>query len=99
MVGYFKLFSEELLIADDAPAVRRVDEADQPGGLERRHRVVDGALVKFDYRLPVGGLVTGEQEGIGRQRVLLGRRQLFFNKAPDNPAFFLGEQHREILLG
>ncbi len=98
-VRELEALAEQLLVTGHAPAVRRVDEAHQPRGLERGQGVVDGALVVLHHGITVGGLVTGKHERVHRQWVLLRRRQLLFDKAPDNPRFFLAKPHLPSLLG
>ena len=63
-----------MAISSRAPAVRRMDEADEADRLEREQRGLDRAIVVGDDRTSVGRLIAGEAQRVERQRIALRNR-------------------------
>ena len=55
----------------------------------------DGPVVIDHDRVAVRRLIAGDDQGVERQRVLLGRRELLFRQAADDAGFDCVEVHDE----
>jgi hypothetical protein len=74
-----------------------VNEVNQPGVLQGRHRLLNEVLVVRDHRVAVGGLIARRDQGVQREGVLLRRRQLLLDEAADHPSFLEAQAHAQII--
>ncbi len=85
-------------VAGDRPPVRGKDEPGQPLLLQL-HECSQYRVVVHGYdRVTIGGLVTGQQEGVCRQRVLLGSGQLLLHQAAEHTAPLGCDRHGPRLV-
>ena len=90
---------EGVAVAKGGASVRGVDEPRQAPGLDTRHGGFGGALVVGDDRIAVRRLAARQGQGVERERVLLGGRELFLHQAPEHPDLGGGEVHRDRAYG
>ena len=77
-------------------AVGAAGGAGQAFFLQRGEGVADGGFVERHHRVAIVFLVAGVDQGVERERVVVGRGDVFFDQGAEDAGFDFGEDHWDV---
>ena len=77
-------------------AVRAAGRACHAFFLQRTERLADGFFIEAHHRIAIIFLIAGVNQGVERERIVVGRGDVFFDQRAEDAGFDFGEDHRLV---